>query len=41
MFDLPGMETVTEVVVNEESVGPDAAPLMIHDDARSENVSAG
>ncbi|WP_084863079.1 ATP-dependent Clp protease ATP-binding subunit ClpX [Salibaculum halophilum] len=41
MFDLPGMETVTEVVVNEESVGPDAAPLMIHDDARKENVSAG
>jgi hypothetical protein len=29
------------VVVNEESVGPDAAPLMIHDDARKENVSAG
>ena len=41
MFDLPGMDTVTEVVVNEESVGPDAAPLMIHDDARKENVSAG
>ncbi|MCK0119484.1 MAG: ATP-dependent Clp protease ATP-binding subunit ClpX [Yoonia sp.] len=35
MFDLPGMDTVTEVVVNEEAVGPDASPLMIHDDAKS------
>jgi ATP-dependent Clp protease ATP-binding subunit ClpX len=41
MFDLPGMNTVTEVVVNEESVGADAAPLMIHDEARKENASAG
>ena len=32
MFDLPGLTTVTEVVVNEEAVGPDAAPLMIHAD---------
>jgi ATP-dependent Clp protease ATP-binding subunit ClpX len=24
MFELPGMDTVTEVVVNEEAVGPDA-----------------
>ncbi|MEL6958684.1 MAG: ATP-dependent Clp protease ATP-binding subunit ClpX [Pseudomonadota bacterium] len=36
MFDLPGMDTVTEVVVNEEAVGPDAAPLMIHDESRKE-----
>ena len=35
MFDLPGMDTVTEVVVNEEAVGPDAAPLMIHDEAKA------
>ena len=35
MFDLPGMDTVFEVVVNEEAVGPDAAPLMIHDKAKS------
>ena len=35
MFDLPGMDTVSEVVVNEEAVGPDAAPLMIHDKAKS------
>ncbi len=34
MFDLPGMDTVTEVVVNEEAVGPDASPLMIHDDGK-------
>jgi len=34
MFDLPGMDTVTEVVVNEEAVTSDAAPLMIHDDAK-------
>jgi len=34
MFDLPGMETVTEVVVNEEAVNSDAQPLMIHDDAK-------
>tara|TARA_R110002051_G_scaffold33923_3_gene75515 strand:+ start:20483 stop:21757 length:1275 start_codon:yes stop_codon:yes gene_type:complete len=42
MFDLPGMETVTEVVVNEESVGPDASPLMIHDEskAKKKKVSA-
>ena len=35
MFDLPGMDTVTEVVVNEEAVGSEAQPLMIHDDAKS------
>jgi len=32
MFELPGMESVTEVVVNEEAVGPGATPLMIHAD---------
>ena len=35
MFDLPGMDTVSEVVVNEEAVSPDASPLMIHDKATS------
>ena len=35
MFDLPGMTTVTEVVVNEEAVGPDAQPLMIHDESKA------
>ncbi|MBT8411503.1 MAG: ATP-dependent Clp protease ATP-binding subunit ClpX [Octadecabacter sp.] len=41
MFDLPGMDTVTEVVVNEEAVGPDASPLMIHDDKKKEPATAG
>jgi len=33
MFDLPGLENVDEVVVNEEAVGPDAEPLVIYADA--------
>ena len=41
MFDLPGLESVTEVVVNEEAVVSDAAPLMIHADAEKEPASAG
>jgi ATP-dependent Clp protease ATP-binding subunit ClpX len=35
MFDLPGMDTVTEVVVNEEAVSADVAPLMIHDEGKT------
>jgi ATP-dependent Clp protease ATP-binding subunit ClpX len=38
MFDLPGMDTVTEVVVNEEAVGPDAQPLMIHGDSKKKEA---
>ncbi len=39
MFDLPGMESVNEVVVNEEAVNSDAAPLMIHaDDSKKETA---
>ncbi len=41
MFDLPGLESVEEVVVNEESVSSDAKPLMIHSDAKAEPASAG
>ena len=41
MFDLPGMESVTEVVVNEEAVNSDAAPLMIHAEADKETAEAG
>ncbi len=42
MFDLPSLASVSEVVVNEEAVGPDAKPLMIHDDAaKKETASAG
>jgi len=35
MFDLPGLENVEEVVVNEEAVTSDAAPLVIYADSKS------
>jgi ATP-dependent Clp protease ATP-binding subunit ClpX len=42
MFDLPGMDSVSEVVVNEEAVNSDAAPLLVHGEAKKEEpVSAG
>ncbi|OWU80611.1 ATP-dependent Clp protease ATP-binding subunit ClpX [Phaeobacter sp. 22II1-1F12B] len=41
MFDLPGLDSVTEVVVNEEAVTSDAAPLMIHADTEKDSASAG
>ena len=41
MFDLPGLGSVTEVVVNEEAVTSEAAPLMIHADTKKEPASAG
>ncbi len=41
MFDLPGMDSVEEVVVNEEAVNSDAAPLMIYAEAKKEGASAG
>ncbi|MEL7255227.1 MAG: ATP-dependent Clp protease ATP-binding subunit ClpX [Pseudomonadota bacterium] len=40
MFELPGMEDVDEVVVNEEAVNSDAAPLMIYSDAKKEGATA-
>jgi len=40
MFELPGMESVEEVVVNEEAVTSEAAPLMIYADAKKEEASA-
>jgi len=41
MFDLPGLENIDEVVVNEEAVGPDAEPLMIYaDNKEKEEASA-
>ncbi len=40
MFDLPGLENVDEVVVNEEAVGPDAKPLIIYADVAKEGASA-
>jgi ATP-dependent Clp protease ATP-binding subunit ClpX len=41
MFELPGMESVEEVVVNEEAVTSEARPLLIYSDRREEPVSAG
>ena len=41
MFDLPGLDSVEEVVVNEEAVTSDSAPLMIHSDSKSEPATAG
>jgi ATP-dependent Clp protease ATP-binding subunit ClpX len=40
MFDLPGMDEVTEVVVNEDVVTSDVAPLMIYGEAQQEGASA-
>jgi len=41
MFDLPGMDSVEEVVVNEEAVTSVAAPLMIHGEKTREPATAG
>ncbi len=41
MFDLPSMENVTKVVVNEEAVISDAQPLKIYADADKESATAG
>ncbi|MBS0125350.1 ATP-dependent Clp protease ATP-binding subunit ClpX [Thetidibacter halocola] len=40
MFELPGMENVAEVVVNEEAVMSDAKPLLIYADQKKEGASA-
>ena len=40
MFDLPGMEKVTEVVVNEEAVNSDANPLMIYSEDEAKEATA-
>ena len=40
MFDLPGLDNVDEVVVNEEAVNSDASPLMIYADAKKEPEEA-
>ncbi len=41
MFELPGLENVEEVVVNEEAVTAKAAPLLIYADTAKEPASAG
>jgi len=40
MFDLPGLENVVEVVVNDEAVNGDNKPLMIYSDVKEESASA-
>jgi len=40
MFDLPGLENVDEVVVNEEAVTSDTKPLIIYAEGDKEEVSA-
>ncbi len=40
MFDLPGLENVSEVVVNEEAVTSEATPLIIYADAKKSAASA-
>jgi ATP-dependent Clp protease ATP-binding subunit ClpX len=40
MFDLPGLDEVTEVVVNEEAVSSDTSPLMIYAENQKEDQSA-
>ncbi|MDM7459425.1 MAG: ATP-dependent Clp protease ATP-binding subunit ClpX [Paracoccus sp. (in: a-proteobacteria)] len=42
MFELPGMDSVVEVVVNEDAVeNPAVKPLLIHTDSKKETASAG
>ncbi|RJL00525.1 ATP-dependent Clp protease ATP-binding subunit ClpX [Paracoccus aestuarii] len=42
MFELPGMDSVEEVVVNEDAVeSSQAKPLLIHVDSKKESASAG
>jgi ATP-dependent Clp protease ATP-binding subunit ClpX len=42
MFELPGMDDVSEVVVNEEAVGPKGKPLLVHADKKEKKpASAG
>ncbi|MQY43007.1 ATP-dependent Clp protease ATP-binding subunit ClpX [Epibacterium sp. SM1969] len=41
MFDLPGMDSVEKVVVNDEAVNSDKQPLMIHAEGDKEPATAG
>ncbi|MDA5094183.1 ATP-dependent Clp protease ATP-binding subunit ClpX [Aliiroseovarius sp. KMU-50] len=41
MFDLPALDNVDEVVVNEEAVNSDAKPLIIYAEGEKEGASAG
>ncbi|WP_299818691.1 ATP-dependent Clp protease ATP-binding subunit ClpX [uncultured Jannaschia sp.] len=39
MFDLPGLDTVEEVVVNEEAVRREVKPLLIHSDEKAKDTA--
>lgn len=41
MFDLPGMDNVSEVVVNEDAVNTAAQPLMIYSEEEQKEANAG
>ena len=41
MFELPGLSSVDEVVVNEEAVNAGSKPLLVYKDTRKEPASAG
>ena len=42
MFELPGMDNVSEIVVNEEAVTNGAKPLIVHADVKEKKpASAG
>ncbi|MDG1009591.1 MAG: ATP-dependent Clp protease ATP-binding subunit ClpX, partial [Amylibacter sp.] len=40
MFELPGLENVAEVVVNEEAVRRDSEPLIVYADTVDEPATA-
>jgi len=40
MFELPGLENIEEVVVNDEAVTSGARPLLIYTDAKAQNASS-
>ncbi|WP_299651640.1 ATP-dependent Clp protease ATP-binding subunit ClpX [uncultured Jannaschia sp.] len=40
MFDLPGLDTVDEVVVNEEAVRREVKPLLIHSDEKTKDTAS-
>ena len=40
MFDLPGLNGVAEVVVNEDTVTGQSAPLLIYEDLKETPASA-
>ena len=41
MFDLPSLENVDKVVINEETVLSDASPLLIYSDHQDQPATAG